>query len=96
MYIGLLIYGSIDNQSGGYLYDRMLVDHLRAAGDQVEVISLPERSYLGNLGDNFSLSLRNRLAEMKQYAAYELFCSEAESHPKKGAVLPVSSNYATL
>ncbi|MGZ4892222.1 MAG: glycosyltransferase, partial [Halobacteriota archaeon] len=61
MRIGLVIYGSLDTLSGGYLYDRTLVAVLRAVGDSVAIISLPRRNYLRNLGDNFSPDLRRRL-----------------------------------
>lgn len=61
MKIGLLIYGSLEQHSGGYLYDRMLVEALRRHGNQVEVISLPARNYAGNLLDNFDPRLRRRL-----------------------------------
>ena len=64
MKIGLLIYGSLEILSGGYLYDRQLVNHLRSAGDQVEVISLLSRSYLRHLPDNFSGALKRRLANL--------------------------------
>ena len=53
MKIGLIIYGSLDTMSGGYLYDRKLVESLRKRGDQVEVISLPQRNYAAYLLDNF-------------------------------------------
>ena len=46
MRIGLLIYGGLDNLSGGFLYDRKLVEHLRNQGDQVETVALPWRNYL--------------------------------------------------
>lgn len=49
MRVGLLIFGDINTQSGGYLYDRQLVAYLRAQGDTVEIISLPPRTYVGNL-----------------------------------------------
>jgi len=49
MHIGLLIYGDINTLSGGYLYDRKLVDYLRSQGDIVEIISLPVKSYSGSL-----------------------------------------------
>jgi hypothetical protein len=45
MRLGLVIYGSLNTFSGGYLYDRKLVEHLRRAGDEVEIVSLPQRSY---------------------------------------------------
>src|SRR5437867_2431955 len=57
MRIGLIIYGSLDTLSGGYLYDRKLVEYLRAQGDTVEVISLPWRNYTAHLMDNFHFRL---------------------------------------
>jgi glycosyltransferase involved in cell wall biosynthesis len=57
MRIGLIIYGSLDTLSGGYLYDRKLVEYLRAQGDTVEIISLPWRNYAAHLTDNFSFKL---------------------------------------
>ncbi len=41
MHVGLLIYGSLDIISGGFIYDRHLVRYLREAGDRVDVISSP-------------------------------------------------------
>ena len=49
MRIGLIIYGSLDTVSGGYLYDRKLVEFLRGEGDTVEIISLPWRHYAAHL-----------------------------------------------
>ena len=57
MKIGLIIYGSLDTLSGGYMYDRMLVDYLRSQGDTVEIISLPWRNYAAHLTDNFTFKL---------------------------------------
>lgn len=57
MKIGLVIYGSLDTLSGGYMYDRKLVEYLRAQGDTVEIISLPWRSYAVHLTDNFTFKL---------------------------------------
>jgi glycosyltransferase involved in cell wall biosynthesis len=53
MRIGLIIYGSLDTLSGGYLYDRKLVEYLLSQGDTVEIISLPWRNYAAHLTDNF-------------------------------------------
>ena len=61
MRIGIIIYGSLDTLSGGYLYDRTLVDYLRSQGDTVEVISLPWRHYLAHLTDNFRFRLPSNL-----------------------------------
>ena len=59
MKIGFVIYGSLDTLSGGYVYDRKLVEYLRAQGDGVEIISLPWRNYAAHLTDNFWLRLWN-------------------------------------
>ena len=57
MKIGLIIYGSLDTISGGYLYDRRLVASLRSRGDDVQVISLPWRHYAAHLADNLLVRL---------------------------------------
>lgn len=57
MKLGLLIYGSLDTLSGGYLYDRQLVEYLRNQGDAVEIISLPWRNYAAHLTDNLHVRL---------------------------------------
>ena len=62
MRVGLTLYGSLDGQSGGFRYDRRLVEGLRDAGDTVDVIELPRRRYARGLLDNLSPSLRDRLA----------------------------------
>ena len=65
MHVGLVIYGSLDTLSGGYLYDRMLINHLQANGDQVEIVSLPWRNYLAHLGDNTSAAIYRRLRDLQ-------------------------------
>jgi glycosyltransferase involved in cell wall biosynthesis len=57
MRVGLVIYGSLDTLSGGYLYDRKLVEYLRSQGDTVEIISLPWRNYAAHLTDNLHFKL---------------------------------------
>lgn len=61
MKIGFVIYGSLDTVSGGYLYDRKLVEYLRSQGDTVEIISLPWRNYAAHLADNFRFRLPSDL-----------------------------------
>lgn len=77
MRIGLIIYGPLDGRSGGYLYDSKLVDHLRAAGHQVDVISLPWRSYMSHLRDNFSPELLDRLVN----SSFDLLLQDELNHP---------------
>ena len=61
MRVGLTVYGSLGERSGGFRYDRKLVEGLRAGGDTVEVVELPWRSYGRGLLDNVSGDLRDRL-----------------------------------
>jgi glycosyltransferase involved in cell wall biosynthesis len=50
--VGLIIYGSLDLVSGGFLYDRLVVRQLRAAGVEVQVVALPWRRWGGALAEN--------------------------------------------
>jgi glycosyltransferase involved in cell wall biosynthesis len=87
MRIGLIIYGSLDTLSGGYLYDRKLVEYLRAQGDTVEIISLPWRNYVAHLTDNihFRLPLSTVIAsEAKQSPTqriFDIFIQDELNHP---------------
>jgi len=77
MHVGLIIYGDLETLTGGYLYDRKLVDYLRSRGDRVEVISLPWRSYGRHLADNLSRSLLRRLREAK----FDVLIQDELNHP---------------
>jgi glycosyltransferase involved in cell wall biosynthesis len=77
MRLGLVIYGSLATQSGGYLYDRRLVEHLRAAGDEVEIFSLPCRGYPAHLGQNWLPEFRRRLRS----AAVDVLLQDELNHP---------------
>lgn len=76
MKLGLVVYGSLDTQSGGFHYDRQLIAELRAAGDTVEVIELPWRSYPRGLLDNVSRRLRKRLT-----GDYDVLLQDELAHP---------------
>ncbi|HMT20291.1 MAG TPA: glycosyltransferase family 4 protein [Promineifilum sp.] len=76
MRVGLVIYGSLDTVSGGYLYDRRLVEALRRAGDEVEIISLPWRSYARHLTDNRSAELLRRMS-----GDYDVLLQDELNHP---------------
>jgi glycosyltransferase involved in cell wall biosynthesis len=75
--IGLIIYGSLDTLTGGTLYDRLLVEHLRRQGDQVDVVSLPWRTYGRHLADNFSGNLYGRL----RHAPFDALLQDELAHP---------------
>lgn len=63
MRVALVVYGSLRQRSGGYLYDRMLARHLREGGDEVEVVSLARRPFHRALFQNFT-RLPARLAHL--------------------------------
>jgi glycosyltransferase involved in cell wall biosynthesis len=77
MRIGLVIYGSLDTLSGGYLYDRMVVSYLESQGDHVEIISLPDREYPASLKDNFSSMLLKKLADLE----LDILLEDELTHP---------------
>jgi glycosyltransferase involved in cell wall biosynthesis len=77
MRVGLIIYGSIETPTGGYFYDRMLVEHLRREGAKVEIISLPPRTYGRHLLDNFSPTLLQRLRR----ADFDVLIQDELNHP---------------
>lgn len=52
MKAALVIYGSLETVSGGYLYDRMLVSKMRLRGDDVQEISQRRRGYVVDMLDN--------------------------------------------
>lgn len=77
MHLALVIYGSLDTLSGGYLYDRKLVEHLRSRGDVVDIISLPWRHYGSHLLDNVSSDLRRQLSS----GSWDLILQDELNHP---------------
>jgi glycosyltransferase involved in cell wall biosynthesis len=52
MRIAFMLLGDLERVSGGFVYDRMLVERLRARGHVVEVVSLPWRSRARSVAAN--------------------------------------------
>lgn len=77
MRIGLIIYGSIETLTGGYLYDKYLVQHLESQGDTVDIILLPWRNYWCHIGDNMSKKLLNRLLR----TPFDVLLQDELNHP---------------
>jgi glycosyltransferase involved in cell wall biosynthesis len=75
--LGLVIYGSLDTLSGGYLYDRRLVEYLRAQGDVVEIVSMPWKGYAGHLVQNFEPAWLRRLGDLN----IDLLLQDELNHP---------------
>ncbi|TKB06117.1 glycosyltransferase family 4 protein [Desulforhopalus sp. IMCC35007] len=77
MRIGFIIYGSLDTLTGGYLYDRFVVEGLTGLGHEVEVISLPPGSYLRRLCSVFSQGLWRRLLA----GGFDILIQDELCHP---------------
>ena len=77
MHIGLIIYSSLETMTGGYLYDRIVVQGLERAGHEVEVISLTSGWYLRRLFDGVWPGLCQRLLLRK----FDLILQDELCHP---------------
>lgn len=44
MYVGVVVYDGLEQVSGGYRYDRKLVEYLREQGDAVDVVEIPREN----------------------------------------------------
>ncbi len=77
MHIGIVVYGNLEILSGGYLYDRKLVDYLRSQGDEVTVIGAPWRGYARNLLQNWSATLRGQILA----TAADVWLQDESVHP---------------
>jgi len=77
MRAGLVIYDDLHSISGGYLYDRKLIEYLRNHGDQVEVISIRGRNYAQNLLDNISPGLLRRF----KGGVFDVLLQDELNHP---------------
>lgn len=64
MRVAIVVYGPLDVRTGGYLYDRRVADRLRARGDTVVRVSLPDRSPPLALAQNLDPRVRGRLAAL--------------------------------
>lgn len=66
MRIAWIVYGGLDQTTGGYIYDRLVVERLRARGDVVEAVSLDPAPASRALA---GLALARRLARIDPAAA---------------------------
>lgn len=85
MRLGLIVYGGLEATSGGYLYDRQVVDGLRRRGVTVEVIALPDPhgplTYLRRLAHSLDTRLTARLTEQIMSARYDALLQDELCHP---------------
>jgi glycosyltransferase involved in cell wall biosynthesis len=62
MRLGFVVYGSLSERSGGFRYDRKLVEGLRNLGHDVSIVGLPWYRYAKSLLHNLSADLESRLS----------------------------------
>lgn len=77
MRVTLILYGSLETISGGFLYDRKLVQYLAQQGDEVQVVSLPWVAYPLGLALNCSPALYRHLLELDP----EVILEDELAHP---------------
>lgn len=77
MRAGLIVYGSLETVTGGFVYDRKLVEYLQSNGDSVEIFPIPWRTYSRHLLDNFSGSLLRSLSR----ATLDVLLQDELNHP---------------
>lgn len=63
MRIGLIIYESIDTITGGYIYDKKLVDYLRSKGVFVKIFSQQRTNFFSSIKHNFSNKIINDIIQ---------------------------------
>jgi len=69
--------GRLDQLSGGYLYDRLIVEHLRRSGTEVTVVSLPTGRYAARLWRGLPSDLAARVAAVSP----DILVEDELSHP---------------
>jgi glycosyltransferase involved in cell wall biosynthesis len=62
--VGLAVYHDLSIRSGGYFYDRMMVEHLRKRGDEVKVVSIPGTCNGASLINNINPALFRQLSSL--------------------------------
>jgi glycosyltransferase involved in cell wall biosynthesis len=79
MRIAFFIYGDIEMNSGGFLYDRKIVEYLRAQGHLVRVMSLPWLDYAESISlyKNASAKIIEGLGPEK----FDLIVQDELAHP---------------
>ena len=77
MRLGFVIYGNLDIVTGGFLFDKLVVDYLRRQGDEVEIISLPWHPYAFGLLHNAWAGLARRLRQRR----FDAVIQDELTHP---------------
>lgn len=76
MRIAFVVIGDLSLTSGGFIYDRMLIDRLRARGHEIDVVSLPWGPYFEQLAQNL-----RAIAWPAPVAEYDVVLQDELAHP---------------
>lgn len=77
MRVGVVVYDGLDNTTGGFLYDRRVVEYLRDEDHTVDIVTIPWRSYGSHLRDNVDPELTERLSSL----SVDLLLEDELCHP---------------
>jgi glycosyltransferase involved in cell wall biosynthesis len=75
--LGWVIYGNLEMVTGGFIYDRLVVDYLRRQGDEVEILALPWQPYARCLVHNLLIDFKRRLCQ----GNFDLVVQDELVHP---------------
>jgi glycosyltransferase involved in cell wall biosynthesis len=75
--IGFLISGSLDTLTGGYIYDRQLVDYLCRKGHQVKIFNLP----CSNYWERFLYSPQLLFSQPLNHSPLDILLEDELDHP---------------
>jgi glycosyltransferase involved in cell wall biosynthesis len=81
MRIAFVAYGSLEQISGGFIYDRALVNGLRALGHDVDVFGLRWHGYFQAVARNFVLGHPMRSSPAPEVVAYDAVIQDELVHP---------------
>ncbi|MDC3954253.1 glycosyltransferase family 4 protein [Polyangium jinanense] len=74
--VAFVVDGALDQPTGGYLYDRLVIEGLRARGCDVDVVNLDVRGPLASLREN------TRLLRLLAPRAYDVVIIDELCHPR--------------
>ena len=77
MKIAFIIYGDLNKITGGYIYDKHLVDYLEQSNHEIDVIPLPDTSYWKTIRHNFQKNFYEKLTDQH----YDLILQDELCHP---------------
>ncbi len=81
MKILFIIYGSINQISGGYIYDKIVIDFLKAKGNTVDILELKKIPYLFSPVQVFNHRLMKLFLSRRKKIFYDRIIIDELTHP---------------